>query len=128
MKIAFAYTGIRVRSLPESVEFYTKGSGMKVVGESAIEQTGGRVVNLVSEDGGFPLELNHYGSSSKYNTEYAIGEGLDHLAFGTGDLKGLLERANGLGYPVTADLRTDSSRWVYIYDPNGIWIELFQAP
>ena len=56
-----------------------------------------------------------------------MGEGLDHLAFGVDDLDGLLAMAKKMGYPQVAEMKTEKSRWVYIKDPNGIWIELFQA-
>ena len=42
-------------------------------------------------------------------------------------LDGLLAKAKKIGYPVVADMKTEKSRWVYIKDPSGIWIELFQG-
>jgi len=73
MKITFAYVGIRVKDMTESVHFYTKVLGTKEVGRSRIAVANGDAVNLVSEDGGFNLELNSYDKGSKYDTEYAIG-------------------------------------------------------
>ena len=125
MKTKFLYTGIRVKDLDGSIEFYTKLLGMKVKGRSKIAVAKGEVASLVSEDGGFELELNHYDRSSKHNTRYTVGEGLDHLAFKAEDLEKLIAEAKKMGYPVVAEMKTDSSRWVYIRDPNGIWIELF---
>jgi lactoylglutathione lyase len=127
MKVSFIYTGIRVKDLKESVAFYTKVLGMKVSGRSKIPIAKGEVVNLVTEDGGFSLELNHYSAASKYNSRYVVGEGLDHLAFGVDDLDGLIARANKMGHPTVAEMKTETSRWVYIKDPNGIWIELCQT-
>jgi lactoylglutathione lyase len=127
MKASYFYTGIRVKDLDESVDFYTKVLGMKVAGRSKVPIAKGEVVNLVSEDGGFTLELNHYGKASKYNSRYTVGEGLDHLAFKADDLDGLLAEAKKMGYPAIAEMKTEQSRWVYLKDPNGIWIELFQG-
>ena len=127
MKTSFSYTGIRVKDLKRSVDFYTKVLGMKVVGRSKIAIAKGEVVNLVSEDDGFSLELNHYDKGSVYNSRYTVGEGLDHLAFKADDLEGVLAVAKKMGYPLAADMKTEKSRWVYIKDPNGIWIELFQG-
>jgi lactoylglutathione lyase len=125
MKATFAYTGIRVKDLEESVKFYTQVLGMKEKGRNEIETSGGKVVGLVSKDGGPELELNYYGKGSKFATEYSPGEGLDHLAFQVDDLDKALEEAKKLGHPVTLEMKTPNSKWAYIQDPNGILIELF---
>ncbi len=126
MKIKFVYAGIRVKDLKKSVDFYTKVLGMKVLGEVEIPAAKGVVVNLASEDKGFDLELNYYKKDSKFNTEYQSGEGLDHLAFQVEDLDAFLTTAKKKGYPTVAEIRTEKSRWAYIEDPNGIWIEIVQ--
>jgi len=100
---------------------------MKVVGRAKIPIAKGQVVNLVSKDGGFALELNYYDKTSKYNSRYTVGEALDHLAFGTENLDSFLTEARGMGYPPILEMKTETSRWVYIVDPNGIWIEMFQG-
>jgi methylmalonyl-CoA/ethylmalonyl-CoA epimerase len=125
VKAKFSYVGIRVRDPQTSIDFYTKVLGMKVKGRSKIEQTKGEAVSLESEDGGFSLELNYYEKGSPYYVEYVVGEGLDHLAFNVDDLNKALEETRSLGYQVLLEMKTQGSRWAYIEDPNGIWIELF---
>lgn len=125
MKAKFRYTGIRVKDLAESVKFYTLVLGMKEAGRSTIEASSGEVVTLVSEDGGPELELNFYGSGSNYAPDYVTGEAIDHLAFSVDDLDGALDEAKKLGHPVVLDMKGKTSRWAYIQDPNGIYIELF---
>ena len=125
MKSKFAYVGIRVTDLQRSINFYTRLLGMKVVGRGKIEQTKGETVALASEKGGFVLELNYYEENSPHNTEYNVGEGLDHLAFKVDDLDKALEEARVAGYQTVLEMKADSSRWVYIEDPDGIWIELY---
>jgi catechol 2,3-dioxygenase-like lactoylglutathione lyase family enzyme len=98
---------------------------MKEDGRSKIEQTKGETVSLTTDEGGPALELNYYGKGSKFNTEYQAGEGMDHLAFQVDDLDRAVEEAGKAGYPLVLDMKTSSSRWVYIQDPNGIFIELF---
>jgi lactoylglutathione lyase len=127
MKLRFAYTGIRVRDLEASVRFYTKVLGMKEIGRSTIAAAKGTVVNLVSDDGGPILELNYYEKGSPFDTKYVAGEGLDHLAFETNELDGAIAEAKKAGHPVVQEIRGPASRWVYIQDPDGIWIELCQA-
>ncbi|MGA8904466.1 MAG: VOC family protein [Candidatus Bathyarchaeia archaeon] len=125
MKSKFTYVGIRVKDLEKSIDFYTKLLGMKVKGRSKMERTKGEVVSLEGEGGGFELELNYYERDSPYYTEYAVGEGLDHLAFGVEDLTKALQEARASGYKVVSEVKSDKSRWAYVEDPNGIWIELF---
>jgi lactoylglutathione lyase len=125
MKAKFTYVGIRVKDLQISVDFYTKLFGMKIKARGKIEQTKGETVILESEDGGFSLELNYYERESPYYVEYVIGEALDHLAFAVEDLTKALEEARAGGYRVISEIKADGSRWAYVEDPNGIWIELF---
>jgi lactoylglutathione lyase len=125
MKARLIYTGIRVKDLEKSVEFYTKVLGMKVTGRTKIEATKGETVGLVSEHGGHLLELNYYPKGTRFQTSYAVGDGLDHLAFQVDDLNEALAEAKKAGYPVVLDMKTRTSRWTYIKDPNGIYIELF---
>jgi len=125
MKAKFTYVGIRVKDLQKSVDFYTKLLGMKVKGKGKLEQTKGETVGLESEEGGFILELNYYERDSPYYAEYAVGEGLDHLAFKVENLDKALEEARSSGHHTVLQMKADGGRWAYIEDPNGIWIELF---
>jgi lactoylglutathione lyase len=127
LKPKFTYVGIRVKSMKRSIEFYTKFLGMKHVDSSRIEATKGDVAYLVSDKEGVGIELNHYDGDSPFNTKYVVGEGLDHLAFAVDDLDAWVRRARRLGYKYLREVKTDKSRWVYVQDPNGIWIELLRA-
>jgi len=127
MKSKFTYVGIRVTNVQESIHFYTKLLGMKVMGRGKNEQTKGEFVALASQKGGFILELNYYEKGSPYYTKYTVGEGLDHLAFGVDDLDKALKEAESAGYPTVLEMKAEGARWAYIEDPNGIWIELFKA-
>jgi lactoylglutathione lyase len=125
MKAKLIYTGIRVKDMEKSIEFYTKLLGMKLTGRTKFESTKGETAGLVSEEGGHLLELNFYGKGSEFDTEYGVGEGLDHLAFQVEDLPKAIAEAEKAGYPVILDMKTKTSRWTYIKDPDGIYIELF---
>jgi catechol 2,3-dioxygenase-like lactoylglutathione lyase family enzyme len=114
-----------VKDLQKSIDFYTQLLDMNVTGRGRLIQTKGETVGLQSEKGGFVLELNYYEKDSPYNTEYVVGEGLDHLAFKVDDLDKALEEARLSGYLFIQEIKADGSRWAYIEDPNGIWIELF---
>jgi len=113
-----------VKDLDRSIDFYTRLLGMTVKGRSKIKQTKGEIVDLVSKDKRFTLELNHYAKDSPHNTRYIVGEGLDHLAFDVDDLDEALEELKSAGYPTVLEIKTKENRWAYVKDPNGIWIEL----
>lgn len=127
MKTKFIYTGIRVRDLDASVRFYTGVLGMKEIGRDSIAAAKGIAVNLVAEEGGPVLELNYYEKGSPFDTKYAVGEGLDHLAFQVANLDTALAEAKKAGHPMVQEVRGPTSRWAYIEDPDGNWIELCQS-
>lgn len=124
MKARFSYVGIRVKDLDRSIDFYTRLLGMDVKRRARIKETKGEIVELQSEDQRFTLELNYYETDSPHNTTYIIGEGLDHLAFDVDDLDKAIEEMKSAGYSVILEIKTEKSRWAYVKDPNGIWIEL----
>jgi catechol 2,3-dioxygenase-like lactoylglutathione lyase family enzyme len=113
--------------MEDSLKFYTKFLGMKDKGHSRIAVAKGDVVYLEGEDGQVGIELNHYDDDSPFNTNYAVGEGLDHIAFGVKNLDTALAEAKKLGYKFAKEIKTEKSRWAYVEDPNGIWIELFET-
>jgi len=125
MKAKFAYTGIRVKDLDESVAFYTRVLGMKEIGRSPVDGTTGATASLVSQEGGPVLELNYYEKGSPHAAKYVEGSELDHLAFQVDDLDKALAEANRMGNPTALAMKTATSRWAFIRDPNGIFIELF---
>jgi lactoylglutathione lyase len=125
MKTDFTYVGIRVKDLESSLEFYTKVLGMKLVGRGKVEQTKGENAALKCKEGGFILELNYYEEDSPFHTKYVVGEGLDHLAFKVDNLDTALEEAKKANHKTILQIKSNGSRWAYIEDPNGIWIELF---
>jgi catechol 2,3-dioxygenase-like lactoylglutathione lyase family enzyme len=107
----FAYVGVRVKDIEDSVRFYTKLLGMKETGRNKIEATKGEVVGLRSGDGRLELELNYYRKESPYFVKYSVGEGLDHLAFGVASLDAFLREARRLGYKSIHEVKTKESRW-----------------
>jgi catechol 2,3-dioxygenase-like lactoylglutathione lyase family enzyme len=69
--------------------------------------------------------LNYYEKDSPYNTKYTVGEGLDHLAFKVEDIDSAIREAKKAGYRTPLEIKTKTSRWAYIEDPDGIWVEIF---
>ena len=71
---AFIYTGIRVRDMEESINFYTGMLNMTIADKrERTEPTKGGVVTLKSRHTSQLLELNWYASDSPYCSEYRNG-------------------------------------------------------
>jgi lactoylglutathione lyase len=119
----FTYTGIEVRDMDESIQFYTEVMKMKLLDRHGIPETGGEVAALQSEGSGQFLELNHYPRRAKY----AAGDALDHLAFEVESVDGEMKRLERLGYRAARAMEKRAKFIVgYVKDPNGIWLELYQ--
>src|SRR2546428_12255579 len=82
----YFYTGIRVRSLERSIEFYRKGMGMKVTRRGRMHHGGGWV-ELKSPDSPQRLELNWHPAPTQVLTRYRKGEGRGHLAVPASDTR-----------------------------------------
>ena len=123
MKYRFHYSGIRVRDLKRSIEFYTKILGMRVASKGKMAH-GGRFVNLQSSGSTQRLELNWYPEGSRFYTEYRNGEELDHLAFTVDDVEKAYAEIVKKGVAVAVTPSEAEGTEVYVKDPDGIWIEL----
>ena len=123
-KFRFVYTGIRVRDLKKSLNFYRKALGMRVTRKGTMPH-GGKFVGLRIPGSGQELELNWYPKRSKFYSKYKRGDELDHLAFGVGDVHAALEKLVSKGVEVAVSpSKAKGVTEVYVKDPDGIWIEL----
>jgi catechol 2,3-dioxygenase-like lactoylglutathione lyase family enzyme len=121
----FYYTGIRVRNLERSIEFYTEVLGMRVDFLMKIRRQHGEVAVLKSPRGTQKLELNWYEPGSKYATPFVKGGALDHLAFRTGSLSRAEAEFRRKGVTIVDRyLGPRGGEWFYIADPDGNWIEI----
>ena len=124
-RLTFSYTGVRVRDLDRSIDFYTRVLGMKLQFRFRLKKTRGAIALLKSPRGRQRLELNWYEPGSRFGTPYRRGSELDHLAFRTPDLREALRDARRLGAKVVqGPIRVGRDSWAYVEDPDGIWIEI----
>jgi lactoylglutathione lyase len=131
MNFRFIYTGIRVRNMQESLDFYTKVFQMELVEKlQRTDPTKGQVVTLKSPDSNQLLELNYYEEGSEFGGEYKNGEELDHLAFDVENLRDAVEELRRKGIEIVVEPFSigASIGWkeAFVKDPNGIWIELLE--
>jgi lactoylglutathione lyase len=123
----FQYTGIRVRDLDRSIEFYTHVMGMKLIHRAKITNAKGEVAVLHSPGSEQVLELNFYGMDSRFNVPYEVGEGLDHLGFQVKDLGKTLDDLRSKGIEPFMEIGEGGpGKYVYVKDPDGLWIEIYQ--
>jgi len=136
--VYLSYVGLRVRDLPRSVRFYTEAFGLVPVQPEELarmEPTAVGAILLRDPRSGLRLELNYYPPGNSYAVPYVPGEELDHIAFRVDDLPATLERLAKLGHPVERMAHyngpmavTPHFRMAYVRDPDGIQLELFDAP
>ena len=120
----FKYTGIRVKDLERSLEFYTKVMGLKKADRGTM-RAGGKYILLKDEESGQRLELNYYPSGTKFYEEYCEGSELDHLAFWSKDVRKDCKKLLAAGATVAVEPWDEGSYTLaFVRDPDGIWIEL----
>jgi catechol 2,3-dioxygenase-like lactoylglutathione lyase family enzyme len=129
------YFGIRVTNLERSEEFYTKL--FDLVELKRVRHADGAYVLFKDRRSGQRLELNWYAPGSPFDTPYSPGDGWDHIGVRVRSVPEQLERLKELGIePATRELPSDDDVWVldnghrvvYIKDPDGNFLELYDHP
>ena len=121
------HTMIRVGELDRSKRFYCDSLGMKVLREKEYP------------DGKFTLCFLGYGSEDEttvieltYNwgkTEYVMGDAWGHIAIGTTDIVGAVERVRANGGKVTREpgpMKHGATVIAFVEDPDGHKVELIE--
>jgi lactoylglutathione lyase len=121
--MGFRYTGIRVRDMERSIDFYTRVLGMQVKFRMNIRVTGGKVAVLKSPRGSQRLELNWYPPRGMHR-RYRQGDELDHLAFHVRDVDAFLRENRGEFRVAMKPFDEGRERLAYVTGPDGEWIEL----
>jgi len=121
--MGFRYTGIRVRDLDRSIDFYTNVLGMRVTWRMKIRETGGEIAVLKSPRGKQRLELNWYPPRGRYR-RYRQGDELDHIAFAVPNVDAFLREHRPEFQVAMKPFNEGSDRLAYVTDPDGVWIEL----
>jgi len=143
---SLSHTGLTVRDLARSLAFYRDVLGMEVVFEQ--EKQGGYLAAIVGYPGAhvrmahlaFPgdahrLELFEYVSPEPRGEPGEPRDvGITHVCLRVDDIETLAERLEAAGAaffsrPVAVDTGANAGgRGVYLRDPDGIVLELFQPP
>lgn len=119
----FLYSGIRVRDLDRSLEFY-RALGFEVHSRGRMGH-GGRWVHLVFPGSQHRLELNYYPKKNRFYEPFRPGSEFDHFGFRSSDVEGWRQQALRAGGTIVADFVDRKSRLVYVNDPDGVCLEVF---
>jgi lactoylglutathione lyase len=123
--VRLLHTSITVKNMDESIAFYTKHLGMELLSRREIKQNNAEIAFLGIRGTDHRIELTWW----RDKKDYSEGDQLDHVAFGTSDLRRVVEDLRAGGVEIAKEpysLGPGSSQIAFIKDPNGIWIELIE--
>ena len=123
----FLHTMLRVGDLQRSVDFYTKGFGMKEIRRRDVPDGKYTLVfvGYGEEDSNTLLELTYNYGTEKYDQGTAFG----HLAIGVPDVAATTETLRSFGAKVTREpgpVKFGTTIIAFVEDPDGYKIELIQ--
>lgn len=127
MKIDHA--SITVKDMDESITFYCKTIGLKLVSRREIPENNAEIAfvsgNSSNSKDNIGVELTHW----RGKKDWTDGDQLDHIAFVVDDVRKAIEDFRKKGVEIAKEpysLRGSKSVIAFIKDPNGIWLELIQ--
>jgi lactoylglutathione lyase len=125
MALRFAHTSLTVRSMDESLRFYTEVLGLQFERRRTIPENHAEIAFVLEPASGARIELTHWDGKDAFEA----GEQLDHLAFEVDDLDRTLMHLRTKGARVAKEpyrLGGGGSRLAFVLDPNDVWIELIE--
>lgn len=123
----FLHTMIRVTNLQQSIDFYTKVLGMRVLKRTENPEYRYTLVFVGYEDqaDGSTIELTHNWDTGAYD----MGDAFGHLALGVDDIYTACDKIKALGGNVTREpgpVKGGSTVIAFVKDPDNYAIELIQ--
>ncbi len=123
----YSHASITVRSIDDSLRFYTEVLGLEPAGRRRIEENRAEIAFVRDPETGARVEFTHWDGKESWEP----GEQLDHLAFEVPDLAESVARARRLGARVGKEpyrLVGSGRRIAFLLDPDDVWIELIESP
>ena len=117
----YLHSMIRTNQPEASIEFYTKGLGLKLIKEKKVEAGKFTLYFLGESTDGPMVELTHNWGER----EYTGGDQFGHLAYEVEDIYQICEHLMSMG--VTINRPPRDGHMAFVKDPNNISIELLQA-
>ena len=123
VKVEFVYSGLRVRNLSRSLNFYRR-LGFRVHRRGRM-QHGGQWVHLLFPRAAQRVELNYYPRSNRFYEPFRKGTEFDHLGFRVSNVEAWETELRRRRLPIVARIREPHENIVYTRDPDGNWLEFF---
>jgi len=139
-----SHIGICVSELERSLRFYRDALEFRELSRLAMEGAGperllglpgGKLEAIYLERDGTRIELLHYPVAGHQRGESPCPMnrlGFTHLSLRVENLDAVIAAAEKMGGAVLTDTRIDNEAWqsyaVFVTDPDGLRIELVQAP
>jgi len=123
----FLHTMLRVGDLQRSIDFYTRGLGMKVLRTRDVPEGKYTLAFL-----GYGPEDTHPAIELTYNygvASYELGTGYGHIAIGTPDVPAACEAIRGAGGTITREpgpVKHGTTVIAFAADPDGYKVELIE--
>ena len=122
----YLHTSIFVNDMNESIDFYTKKLGLKLL-DGPNHFPGNADMAFVGADWNAYIELVY---DLEDHPPYQVGNRYEHLALEIeGDMASTIERLRGEGVKILSGPKKPPSgtRWIaFVEDPNGIPVELLE--
>ena len=123
----YLHTSIFVNDMNESIEFYTKKLGMKLL-DGPFHYPGNADMAFVGNDWNAYIELVY---DLEEHPPYEIGNRYEHLAIEieTHDLQGYIDDLRAKGVKIVKDVKKSpggSRAIAFVEDPNGIPVEVLE--
>ncbi len=126
----FTHTSIRTSDMDQSIDFYTRLLGLKLLRRNAIPQNKAEIAFLQAPEGkGSQLELTFYQNQTKFNQAEYDDRVFDHLAFVIKDMEATISMMRKENVTITDEpfrLSPTGSLIAFIEDPDGVLIELVE--
>lgn len=123
VKVEYVYSGLRVRNLTRSLNFYRK-LGFRVHARGTMGH-GGKWVQLVFPGAQQRVELNYYPRSTRFYEPFRRGTEFDHLGFRVTNVEAWESELRRRKLKIVARIREPRENIVYTQDPDGNWLEFF---
>ena len=126
----FVHASIRTSNIDNSIAFYAKFLGLKLVSKREIPQNNAEIAFLRDPEGkGATLELTCYKKQKKFIQPDYEDRLFDHLAFEVKNMEEMLSAMRTEGVTVTDEpfkLGLAGSLIAFVEDPDGTLIELIE--